>query len=84
MRSFFALTAFYLTLISTTIMAQRPTSIPYDKEPVGFFDSVVNIIFYIVLPAIIIVLYIIWRRKVRKEQQAQDLREGEKNETGNS
>lgn len=77
------LTAFYLTLISTTIMAQRPSSVPYDREPVGFFDSVANIIFYIIIPAIIIVLYIIWRRKIRKEKLESDIRESEKNEVEN-
>ncbi len=55
-------------LISTIAAGQRPSHVPHDTEPVGFFDSPANIIFYIIIPLAIIVLYIVWRRRIRKEK----------------
>ncbi len=51
------------------LLAQRPTHIPFDKEPLRLFESPFNIIFYIVIPLLILFLYVIWRRKIRKEQE---------------
>lgn len=65
-------TAIFLTMMLVSAMmaissfAQRPTSVPYDNEPLRVFESVASVIFYLVLPAAIIVLYIIWRRRGNK------------------
>ncbi len=56
-----------LLLLANIAAAQRPSGVPYDTEPV-FFDSPANIIFYIIIPLAIIVFYIIWRRRIRKEK----------------
>lgn len=58
-----------LTVISTFVMGQRPSSVPYDTEPVRFFDSLTNIIFFIIIPLIIIFIYYLWRRRMRKEAE---------------
>ncbi len=63
----------FLTLImslaiTATSYAQRPTHVPYDSEPVRFLESWENIVFFILLPVLIIILYIIWRRRVGKER----------------
>lgn len=55
-------------LIATIAAGQRPSGVPYDTEPVRFFESPANIIFYIIIPLAIIVFYIIWRRRIRKEK----------------
>ncbi len=57
-----------LLLLANIALAQRPSGVPYDTEPVRFFDSPANIIFYIIIPLAIIVLYIAWRRRIRKEK----------------
>lgn len=59
---------FFLLFASTTILAQTPTHIPTDREPVAFLESTENIILYIVLPLLIVGLYFLWRRRLRKEQ----------------
>lgn len=61
------LTSIFL-MIPGFLFAQRPTHIPEPSEPFNVFDSAENVIFYIVLPIIIIVLYIIWRRRIMKER----------------
>ncbi len=50
--------------------AQSPTHIPRTKpEPVNFFESVENIVFFIVIPVVIVILYFLWRRQRGKEKK---------------
>lgn len=59
-----------LVLLSFLSWAQSPTHIPRKgTEPVGFFESVENIIIFIVIPAAIVVFYIIWRRDRAKQKK---------------
>ncbi|GEM_PF-73953 len=60
--------------------AQRPTSVPYDDGPLNVFESVESIIFYIVIPIVIITLYVIWRIRRRNEKK----REGGKYKSENA
>jgi len=57
-------------ILTPFTFSQRPTHVPGNGEPLRFLESPENVIFYIVLPVIIGVLYFIWRRKLRKEQDA--------------
>ncbi|MBW6499304.1 MAG: hypothetical protein K0B09_13010 [Bacteroidales bacterium] len=57
------------------LLAQRPTHIPTNNEPVGFFDSVANVILFIVLPIAVVVFYYLWRRWLRKQQEENESRE---------
>jgi flagellar biosynthesis/type III secretory pathway M-ring protein FliF/YscJ len=56
--------------------AQKPSNLPdADGDPVDIFGSVKNILVYIVLPLIVLVLYLIWRKRTLKkynEQQEQE------------
>ncbi len=54
--------------LSLQALAQRPTHVPSEDEPLRVFESVESVIFYIVLPIIIIVLYVIWKRRQRREE----------------
>lgn len=57
------------------VFAQRPTHVPGQGGPVRFFESPANIVLYIVLPIAVLVLYVLWRRWVRKNQEENDRRE---------
>jgi heme/copper-type cytochrome/quinol oxidase subunit 2 len=59
---------FFLLYASTSVLAQTPTHIPTDREPVAFLESTENIVLYIVLPLLIAGLYFLWRHGQRKEQ----------------
>lgn len=64
--------AFIILLFqSFALLAQRPTHIPTNNEPVGFFDSVANVILFIVLPIAVVIFYYLWRRWLRKQQEEQ-------------
>ncbi|MFO7873069.1 MAG: hypothetical protein R6U62_01130 [Bacteroidales bacterium] len=63
------LIVFLLLWIPALVYAQRPTNIPYDSEPVHFFESTENIIFYIIIPVIIILLYFVWRHRRRQQEE---------------
>lgn len=65
-----------LIFLAFDVMAQRPTHIPGDDEPLRVFESVENIIFYLVLPLIIIVLYVIWRRRLNRERAEKEKESG--------
>lgn len=54
---------FFLSTLN--LFAQMPSNIPIDREPVRFFESTENIIFYIVIPLIIIILYWVWRKNTK-------------------
>ena len=69
MKKLFVLFGTIITMLPVLLLGQRPTSVPYDTEPVGFFDSAANVIIYIVLPLLIVLIYILWRRKIKKEEQ---------------
>ncbi|WP_319481071.1 hypothetical protein [uncultured Draconibacterium sp.] len=54
-----------LLFVAALAMAQAPSGIPTGKaEPLEL--NLTNIIVFIVLPVLIIILYIYWRRKKRK------------------
>ncbi len=67
MKSIFIFLSLILTTVTPFVMGQRPTSVPHDNEPLRFFDSLTNIIFFIIIPLIIIFLYYLWRRRMAKE-----------------
>ena len=54
------------------LMAQRPTHVPFDSEPVRFFESPFSVIIYVVIPLLILLFYVIWRRRIKKEQKEQE------------
>ncbi len=61
-----------LLLFTITVYAQTPTHVPRDRtEPVNFFESTENIIFFVVLPLLIVVFYFLWKRDVKKRQDKQ-------------
>ncbi len=60
---------------SLALLAQRPTHIPGNNEPVRFFESVGNIVLFIVLPVLVVVFYYLWRKRLRKEQEENEDRE---------
>lgn len=64
----FSKTIFIIAVFTTTaIYGQAPTHLPQrSPEPVGFFDSTENIIFFVVIPIIIAIIYLIWRGKQNK------------------
>ena len=75
MKKLFLFFGIWLSILPAMIFGQRPSSVPYDTEPVRFFESPANIIIYIVLPLLIVLIYILWRRKVRKEKEDQKEKE---------
>ncbi len=54
-----------LLFVSVLAKAQAPSGIPTGK-PEPFELNLANIIVFIVLPVLIVILYIYWRRKKRK------------------
>ncbi len=64
----------------TQLFAQQPSNLPpADTEPVDFFESVTNIIVFIILPLIAVILFFVWRRKVDKMRKR---KQDEKNDPG--
>ncbi len=54
-------------ILVTRLFAQQPRHVPpVHDEPLRFFDTPENIIFYVVLPAVVVILYFIWRYNVHK------------------
>lgn len=69
---FITLTVFF-AILSVMGHAQTPTHIPREEtSPVDFFESTENIIFFIVIPVLIIILYFIWRRNLRKQRNDEE------------
>ena len=62
----------FIVLLGLNTYAQIPTEVPkpQDNTPVDFSDPV-NIIFFIVLPLLVVVFVIIWRNKKRKDETGQ-------------
>lgn len=55
----------FLLFVTALAMAQAPSGIPTGKaDPLEL--TLTNIIVFIVLPVVIVILYIYWRRKKRK------------------
>ncbi len=77
MKRIFFFLSLQLTMISAFVMGQRPTSIPRDDGPLRL-DSLTNIIFYILIPLIIIFIYYLWRRKMKKEAEERQKEKEEK------
>ncbi len=70
MRSIF--TTLFSFILAIAASAQAPTHLPdRGSEPVSFFESWENIVFYIIIPLAIIVLYVIWRRQKKREEDEQ-------------
>lgn len=49
--------------------SQRPTHVPGAGEPTRVFESPVSVVIYIVIPVLIGVFYILWRRKIKKDEE---------------
>ncbi len=60
--------AYLLFVQLSRLWAQRPTHVPRDSGPVDFFETTADFVVYIVIPVIVIILYFIWRNRVRKEK----------------
>jgi heme/copper-type cytochrome/quinol oxidase subunit 2 len=53
----------------TALYGQAPTHLPQrSPEPVGFFDNTTNIVFFVIIPIIIAIIYIIWRVRISKHK----------------
>lgn len=63
------LSFFLMMLYAYTSFAQRPTHVPGAGEPARVFESPVNVVIYIVIPLLIGVFYLLWRRKIKKENK---------------
>jgi hypothetical protein len=50
----------------SAIRVQIPQDIPHQSEPVDFSDPL-NLVLYIVLPALMILVYVLWRRSKRNQ-----------------
>jgi hypothetical protein len=59
-----------LMVMGTTVLyGQAPTHLPQrNPEPVGFFESSENIVFFVVIPIIIAIIYVIWRVRISKHK----------------
>lgn len=67
-KSFFTL--IFLNLLAMVSWAQSPTHIPRrNPEPLNFFESTENIVFFIVIPVIVVLLYLLWRRERAKQKK---------------
>jgi preprotein translocase subunit SecG len=67
------LAVLFFTTMPLAAMAQVPTNVPSpEAEPVDFLGSTANIILYVVIPIVIIVLIIIWRRRINKRNPDKD------------
>lgn len=70
----------FLLMHIPMVFAQMPTHVPGGSEPVDFFESPASVLVYIIIPVIVVVLYVIWRKKNQKEQEAQN--KNQKENTG--
>jgi H+/gluconate symporter-like permease len=56
-----------------TALAQSPTHLPREQQqPVDFFESAGNIVLFIVIPIVVVILYLIWRRGQKKQHENRD------------
>lgn len=57
---------------SLTVLAQRPThSANPESTPIDLSNGF-DLVVFVILPIIIIVLFFVWRNKVRKEREKND------------
>jgi heme/copper-type cytochrome/quinol oxidase subunit 2 len=57
-------------LISFSGMGQTPSHFPNPRPtPVDFFENTASVIFYIVIPVVVTVLYFVWKRNVARQQK---------------
>ena len=70
-----ALSTILLFLQVFAILGQTPTHIPTDNEPVSFFDTPGNIVLFIVIPVAIVILYYLWRKRLRRETKEEEKEE---------
>ena len=64
-----------ILLQSFSLLAQRPTHVPSPGGPVRFFESPANIVMYVVLPIAIVIIYVLWRKWLRKNQEEKEGKE---------
>jgi hypothetical protein len=68
---------FILTAVMSSafysVLAQIPEGVPHpdDNEPIRL-DSLADIIIYIVLPVGLVILYVLWKRRVRQRKKKED------------
>lgn len=57
-------------LAALTSIAQTPRNVPqgHDSEPVQF-DTAPNLIMYIIIPVILVILYLLWRRREKRRNR---------------
>ena len=60
---------FLLFIVASTVYAQKPSVVPNPTEEPVDFSKPANIIIFIILPICAIILYLIWRKKRKKEEQ---------------
>jgi hypothetical protein len=59
-------------LASLKVFSQTPSHFPHPKPtPVDFFENTASVIFYIVIPAVVAVLYVVWKRSLSRQQKEQ-------------
>jgi heme/copper-type cytochrome/quinol oxidase subunit 2 len=67
------LTAIFFTIFSAAALGQLPTHSPSpEAKPVDFLGSTANIVLYVVIPIVVVVLFIIWRRRATKHNPDKD------------
>lgn len=66
-------------LLIQDVFAQIPKGVPqpHQNEPVS---SLGEVIFYFVIPVILIIIYLIWRRQVKKRKAKENAEKENKNE----
>ncbi|MEE4177784.1 MAG: hypothetical protein V2I46_09760 [Bacteroides sp.] len=69
MRKLISLLLFLQAMVT---IGQTPTHIPTDNEPVGFFETPGNIVLFIVIPIAVVILYYLWRKRLRREAEEQE------------
>lgn len=63
-------------------MAQTPSHLPRNTpEPVNFFESIENVVFYVIIPLVIVVLYLLWRRQVARQNKEDEPNHDENSNT---
>jgi glucan phosphoethanolaminetransferase (alkaline phosphatase superfamily) len=88
MKSFFKnkliipLSTFITLLFSVATFAQNQPDIPQPRGPIDF-SELNNIIIFIVIPAIIIIAFLIFRKRIFKVKEEQQERLKDKNQSEN-
>ncbi len=56
---------------STVVLAQKPSQVPSDTGPISF-ESVSDVVLYLVLPVVIVIFYFVWKRKKKKKESSEN------------